>query len=209
MDQPRFPEQLDQASFTLDQVRCLASAARAEIFWSFSATDPRSIAEVAEGLGRSASATTYHVGELVEVGLLVAVGERRRRSRVEKLYVAGSRSYVSHSFKESEEYRELLLEGYAAQLRLQLRERTAAVEALVIQPELIECTTYRRFQTRISRDRAAELKTAVLALLKAYMSESADDDSMLISVSFSIAPSLIESKKVTGKSRRRNTKSDD
>lgn len=198
-----FPGQSEKASFTLDQVKCLASAARAEVFWSFSPSDPRSVAEVAEALGRSASATTYHVSELVDAGLLLVVDERKRRSRTERLFVMASQSYISHSFKEGPEYRENMLLGYAAMLRLLLREREELSQALLIRPDLIECATYRRLQARVPVERAAELKTEVLRVLREFTDSEGDKDDMLFSLTFTLSPALVESRKINGKLKRK------
>ncbi len=53
-----------------------------------------SAAEIARRMGLPAQKVNYHVRTLVDAGLLVPAGERRRRNLVEKLYRATARSYV-------------------------------------------------------------------------------------------------------------------
>jgi DNA-binding transcriptional ArsR family regulator len=53
-----------------------------------------SAAEIARRMGMPAQKVNYHVRTLVDAGLLVPAGERRRRNLVEKRYRATARSYV-------------------------------------------------------------------------------------------------------------------
>ncbi len=203
MSEKLFPGQVAQARFNLEQVETLASAARAEVFWSLSPVTPRSVADVAEALGRSPGATAYHFAELLRVGLILPAGERKKRSRTEILYVIFARGMINLSMYESDEYRKHMLEGYAALLRLMLRERQEVTEALKIRPDLLDGTTYRRYSARVSLENAKEFKERFVALLGEFSAMEGSDDGMLFNVTFSIAPALVESRKVTGKLRRR------
>src|SRR5687768_326150 len=116
---PKGPDaQAETLIFTLEQAELLASAQKAEVFWSFSPNEPRSIHQVAEAVGKSASATTYHVHELENAGMLIAVGERKKRSRMEKLYLHAARSFFGAGPTASKEYREKAVEAFAAMARL-------------------------------------------------------------------------------------------
>jgi DNA-binding transcriptional ArsR family regulator len=207
MSENLFPGQLAESRFSLEQMKCLASAARAEIFWSLSASSPRSVAEVAEALGRSPGATAYHFAELLKVGLILAVGERKKRSRTEALYVIFSQSTINISFRESDEFRQYMLEGYAALLRLVLRERQEITEALKAQPDLFEGVTYRRASSRIPLERAAEFKVRFVDLIKEFAASEPASEGMLFNVTFSIAPALVESRRINGKLRRKSLRS--
>ncbi|HLO99686.1 MAG TPA: helix-turn-helix domain-containing protein, partial [Fimbriimonas sp.] len=82
-----FPGQVERIDLTIEQVRVLSSEIRNEVFYSYQKREPRSVAEVANGLGKSAQTVHYHTNELADAGLLIAVEERKVRSRTEKLYV--------------------------------------------------------------------------------------------------------------------------
>lgn len=68
-----------------DQRRALTSPIRLEILGHFR-SGPTSVAELAERMGRPASALYYHVGILENAGILVRAGERPAGKRQETLY---------------------------------------------------------------------------------------------------------------------------
>ena len=195
MQKPLFPGQKPSTRMTLEQVGCLTSVARVEVYWNCSTSTPRSIAEIAQIINRSASATTYHVNELLRVGLLMVVGERKKRSRVEKLYVIAARpGFVTGGLDALPEYREKVLESYACLLRLMLRERQAYNMRSQDQPGLLSFSTYRRYQVRVSEERSLEFKERTTNLLREFAAEPSDPDGMNMSISFFMSPSLGEMK---------------
>lgn len=70
------------------QLAALASPVRREILDHVRRRGPRTVAEVATGLGRKQTSIYYHVNQLVEVGLLVVAGERPGPARPEAVYAA-------------------------------------------------------------------------------------------------------------------------
>jgi hypothetical protein len=82
-----WPGQVDRAIFTLAQVRALSSVVRSEVFWAFSAFEPRSTNEVATAIRRTSPTVRYHVNELLKADMLIAVETRKKRSRIEEAYV--------------------------------------------------------------------------------------------------------------------------
>src|SRR5262245_3812210 len=68
-----------------DQLRALRSPLRQEIIDAVAASGPRSVAELAEILGRPADALYYHVRRLQRVGLLVTSGTRRTPGRMKEV----------------------------------------------------------------------------------------------------------------------------
>lgn len=197
-----FPGQTEDARFSLEQLKCLASAARAEVFWNTSARLPRSISEIAESLGRSPSATAYHVAELVEAGLVIPVGERKKRSRTEKLYVVSSISILSTPAEESDEYRQALMQGYAAMLRLMLRERTEVTHAFQSSPELAESVTFRRNLARIPLKKAATFRKRLSELINEFSENEGTASDLLFAMTVSLAPTLVESRRINGKIKK-------
>ena len=68
------------------QRKALASPLRQEILSRWTDEEPRTVADIAAGMGRPATAIYYHVHRLEAVGLLVRVGSRPGPKRDEILY---------------------------------------------------------------------------------------------------------------------------
>ncbi|MDH3216761.1 MAG: helix-turn-helix domain-containing protein [Candidatus Krumholzibacteria bacterium] len=71
---------------TPKQRKALSSPIRLEILGNFTTPGGMSIADIAERMGRPASALYYHIRILEKVGVLRQVGERPRTKRAEALY---------------------------------------------------------------------------------------------------------------------------
>jgi predicted ArsR family transcriptional regulator len=152
-----FPGQEDELVFTLEHVKTLASAIRSEVFFCFTAFDPTSVADIARGLGKSAQTIHYHVNELVAAGLLIAVGERTKRSRTEKLYVHRAvLNFTGHPAHVDAEYRSEMAKGFNAITRSLARERAFAVQAVATDPELAVFLAYRQRLVRVSNAEKAQ-----------------------------------------------------
>ncbi len=207
MDHELFPGQVMVADMSMEQLECLASAARVEVFWNFSGTIPRSIAEVAATIGKSASGTTYHVIELVRVGLLIPAGERKKRSRTETLYVHGSRKgFITKGAQATEEYRTLALEGYAGILRLMLRERTELSRAFGIDAEFERYSTVRRWTAKVSAERAEAFRTEMIDRFREFAFAPPEESGKLVAISFFMTPTLAETRKITAKGSKQSKK---
>lgn len=76
---------------SLDQVRCLGSAVRNEIYQRFRALQPASVADVAESLGKSVELVHYHARELLKNELIAEVEKRPSGRRPESVYRATHR----------------------------------------------------------------------------------------------------------------------
>lgn len=206
MSEDLFPGQSERVRFTADQMKCLASPARAEVFWNFHNTFPKSTAEVAEGLGRSASSTSYHVAELVQAGLLLAVGERKKRSRHEALYVLSSKHFSTVSHQESDDYRTNMLKGYAGLLRLLLRERTEFTEAMKARPQMLEHSAFFRNTLRMSNEAAKELVQRISAEIARATEEQTEQEGSLVAITFSVTPALVETRRMNRKGVKKPNK---
>ncbi len=69
-----------------EQRRAIASPLRLELIGVFVDQEPLSVAQIAQRMGRPATAIHYHVRLLVKAGLLRRAGEQRSGSRTEALY---------------------------------------------------------------------------------------------------------------------------
>jgi hypothetical protein len=199
-----FPGQVAQIDYTLEHAECLASAPRADVFYAFSCDEPCSIAEVAAGLGKSANATTYHVNALVEVGLLIAAGERRRRSRTEKLYVHAARLFVSQGATGSKEYREKAVEAFAATARSMIRQREAVNETFDFDAAFVPFVMLGRFSQRASPERAKEFADRMVNLLREFSREAPDPDGVRINFLFNMSPTVGESRQALAKYKKKS-----
>ncbi len=68
------------------QRKALASPIRQEILGHFAGAASLSVTELAERMGRPATALYYHVSQLEDLGFLETAGERRKGKRYEHLY---------------------------------------------------------------------------------------------------------------------------
>lgn len=189
-----YPGQVERIDYTMEQAEALASAARSEVFWLFTGEEPRSIAEVAKALGKSPNATTYHVNELVRVGLLIAVDERQKRSRREKLYVGAARSFFNFGADAPAEYRKLAVEGFSAIMRSLVRDRTALNELYDYDTSMNAFSTFGIFSNRLSKERVQELRTRVREILREYAYYDSDPDGVRVTFMHYVGPTLAEVK---------------
>ena len=194
MKQP-YPDQVETLIFTLEQAELLASAQKAEVFWSFSPKEARSINQIAKALGKSASATTYHVHELENAGMLIVAGERKKRSRMEKLYVHAAKSFYGQGHSASEEYREKAVAAFGAMARLMVRERQVVNETFDFDIGLSRYMAFGRFSQTVRPERAEEFAQNVLKLMRDFTSEAPDEDGARISIVFNMSPTAGESRK--------------
>lgn len=199
-------QQVEKHIFTLEQAELLASAQKAEVFWSFSPTEPRSINQIAGALGKSASATTYHVHELEEAGMLIVAGERKKRSRMEKLYVHAARSFFGEGPTASKEYREKSVEAFAAMARLMVRERQMANETFDFDIGLSRFMAFGRFSQTVRAERAEEFGRKVLNLIREFAAEAHDEDGTRVSIVFNMTATLGESRKRLEELKKRGQK---
>lgn len=129
-----FPQQIDRLVFSLEQVECLTSRVRSDVFWAFTSHTPLSVGEVARGLAKSAQTIHYHVNELVEVGLLVAVDTRQSRSRTENLYVHKGLTNVDQGSKGSREHNAMRAKSFRFTARTMVEETDALYDIVASDP---------------------------------------------------------------------------
>lgn len=202
-----YSDQVESLIFSLDQAELLASAQKAEVFWSFSPTEPRSINQIAKALGKSASATTYHVHELEEAGMLIVAGERKKRSRMEKLYLHAAKNFFGQGHSASKEYREKAVAAFGAMARLMVRERQVVNDTFDFDIGLSRYMAFGRFSQTVRPERAQEFAEKILKLIREFTSESPDEGGARISIVFNMSPTAGESRKRLEefkKTRRKN-----
>lgn len=172
------------------QRRAVSSPIRLEILGHFSAGRPLPVREVAERMGRPATAIHYHVGVLADSGLLKKVGERRegRRREAEYAMVADAVGIPAEKGEHS-----LALRTTASGFRMAEREMKAALSEGAARTEGDDrnfCVT--RMHLRLGREEMAEINTRLDALLGAVLEamrgqEQREDDEF-VSLTLALLP---------------------
>lgn len=162
--EPRWQGQVPILYFDLAQVTAIASATRSEVFWAFNAVDPLSVKQVGESLKKSPATVRFHVNELLNVGLLMAVEYRKQRSRTEEAYVHSGMEFRTQLPPITPEYRELINKGFDSILRQMSRERSALIRLEGLDSDLNRYLAYRRHTIRVSPETAALVKRKLIEL---------------------------------------------
>jgi len=192
---PLLPGQVERIDYDIDQLRALTSAARYEVFWSIPTAEARSISEIAQALGRPASSVTYHVNELVQVGLLIQVGERKRRSRTEALYAPAAQRFFSKTLDQPER-RALIFQGMEAMMRSMGREAQGFFDVQGLDPELEGTLTFRRYSAKVTRQQLLEFNQKIVDLLLGLAQTERDEDGRYVTLVYYTAPTLAETRRV-------------
>lgn len=151
-----WPGQVDVIYYDLAQVTALASVVRSEVFFTLSHAEPMSTADVAKAIGKAPTAVRYHINELLRVGLIIAVEQRKRRSRIEDAYVHKGLESYSQRGQVSEEYLRQINRGFNAILRHMGKERAAALRVRNLDEDPTIPAGYRRQTVRVSLETARE-----------------------------------------------------
>lgn len=171
-----FPGQVEKLVFTLPQVELLASPFKGDVFWAFSSTEPLSISDVAKELGKSSQGIHYHVVSLVEAGMLIAVGERKRHARIEKLYVRAGYLCIDMGRDGTPEYFEYRKKGFAGTTRAIAREIELLYDCVAQDPDYYDHFIFRRAKVHLSRSQVLELRERLLAILEELRARPVDKD---------------------------------
>lgn len=184
-------------------MRSLASPIRSEVFWSFRAHEPFSVAEVAKLLGKSAQTVHYHVNELVRVNLLIAVDERKQYARTEKLYVHRGITNLSTSSHRDREYRDEVVRGFAALARSMAKEYELAHDAMEFEPNVTSWLLYRRAILRVDESKLAAIRKRLRDVMEDAQLYDVGPEGTMIHVSVYVAPTIGTSREWIKKKGRR------
>jgi len=206
--QPKFPGQVPILYFDLPQLEALASPIRSEVFWSFSWEEPRSAADIARALGKSAQTVHYHVNALIGVGLLLEVDRRKRGARFEKLYVQAAAKLFVRPTPPREQHVPIT-KGFKGLTRLMAREFEAMWAAIEVDPSFQPVGLNRKIAIRIRPERVAELRRRVLELTDELMDSPSDEEGPHLHVYVCLTPTLAVSQdwiQRKSRNRKRTTK---
>lgn len=177
------------------QRRAISSPLRLEILGYFSAGRPLSVREVAERMGRPATAVHYHVRLLAQSGLLKESGERRdgRRREAEYSMIAEAIAVPGHGETSDEGESNLALRTTASAFRMAERDMKTALEGGTARSEGEDRNFYAiRVHCRLSREEMAEINRRLDSLLGAVLnsmrSEETKDDDEFVSLTLALLP---------------------
>jgi DNA-binding MarR family transcriptional regulator len=172
------------------QRQAVSSPLRMEILGYFSAGRPLSVREVAERMGRPATAIHYHVRLLEQSGLLEKSGERRegRRREAEYTKVAEAIAIPSHDGEHA-----LALKTAASGFRMAERDMKAALAEGAARSEGDDRNFYSiRVHCRVSPQELAEINQRLDALLGAVLDsmrrDEPEDDDEFVSLTLALLP---------------------
>ncbi|MBS1724420.1 MAG: helix-turn-helix transcriptional regulator [Armatimonadetes bacterium] len=196
--EPRWKGQLEIIFFDLAQVSAIASAVRSEVFWAFNARDPLSVRDVAEALRKSAQTVRHHVNGLLDVGLLMPVEYRKKRSRTEEAYVHAAMEFRTQLPPITTEYRELINKGFDSILRQMGRERSALIRLEGIDSDLNRYLAYRRHTVRVSPESAAKIKQMLINLSE-EVRHLDEEEGVRVHLAVYMSATLVETKAIAEK----------
>lgn len=107
------------------QRKALASPLKLEIIGQFGELKALSVADLAERMGRPATALYYHINQLTKVGLLNAVGTRLKGKRDETLFLPAAERF--EIVAEHEDDLNQSVETFAIAQRMAIRDMQAAI----------------------------------------------------------------------------------
>ncbi len=189
-----YPGQVELLRYDLKQMKVLASPIRSEIFYSFSDNEPMSAAEIAHECGKSPQTVHYHIGELVKAGLIIAVDERKKHARIEKLYVRSGVTCLDMGPGISEEYDALRNKGFAAQTRVFNRETEVFTKVIAHDVSKWDFNIFRMSVIHVTAEQAQEFKKRVLEALSDLVDNQSGRDQPRVHVALFMKPTIGQSR---------------
>ncbi len=183
------------------QRKALASPLRQEILGHFAGTRALAVADLAERMGRPATALYYHVSQLHDLGFLETAGERRKGKRYETLFRPTAKRFEMPAAGESEWAD--AVEALTVAQRMAIRDMKGALEGGRMRDEGPDrnCIAF-RLQGQVDLKTLAAVNehiNTILELIGAGCGEPPDvDDSEFISLTLSLMP-------LQGRSKRKSS----
>ena len=162
------PNQIDFLKLEKEHLTVLASAPCTEVFQAMSYVEPMSIREIALEVNRSTASVGEHIVKLLEVGLIVAVGTRKRRAREETLYAMKAADHRFDPVGQSEEATEACIKKFRCDLRQTDHMSAAAFHAIRKEPSLHDYVLIRSYAGYMSKDNVDKLRKAMEDIAKLF-----------------------------------------
>lgn len=191
-EKPLFPGQVEQLFYTLEQLRATTSVARTTVLWGFNEHTPLSVAEVARVIGKTPQCVHTHVKKLVEVGLLIAVETRKKRSRTEKAYVYAARELFTPPQPCPPEFLGPMNERFANFMRNSIREMELARSVMQHDNTYGAFAIMRYYNIIVTEEEARAIRAYMLSCMK-KASEMHSGEGRRVTISFAMLPAVGES----------------
>lgn len=189
---PLFPGQAERLYYTLEQLRATTSVARSAVLWGFNEHTPLSVAEVARVIGKTPQCVHTHVKKLVDVGLLIAVETRKKRSRTEKAYVFAARDLFTPPQPCPPEFIALMNERFANFMRNAIREMELARSVMQHDPTYDAFTIMRYYNIIVTEEEARVIRAYMLSCMK-KANEMHSGEGRRVTLTFAMLPAIGES----------------
>lgn len=159
------PGQVPILYLTHDQIRTLASVACNEVFSALSGKEPRSARQVADEIDRSPASVSEQIAKLLDSGLVIPAGTRKRRSRTEALYVHAGLVTRMNLQGQSAEVLADYHRRFSGQMREAERQHEAFQAAFLQDPTFQDFIVYKTYTAYLDRASALRLQLAVTEVL--------------------------------------------
>lgn len=198
------PDQVPLLIFDKKQIEAIASVACSDVYSALSSVVPKSKRELGKELGKSPASVGPHVDKLVKVGIAINAGQRKRRSRIESLYLLKAQT----ARFQIEGLGKTAVKNYQkrikAQMRLFERQIEAFQDAVADDSTLGVYLTYKWRHVHVSPDGAIKIKNAIQDLVDMVARLAETDleaiernEFVRVSVAGLMAPTLSESKRLS------------
>lgn len=170
-----FPDQVKVLHLNTEQLSAMASMPCSEVFRAMSFQESSAIREIAREVNKSTASVGEHVARLLEVGLILPVGTRKRRAREETLYAHKANSNILdlNSFDAG------ILEAYVTKFRCDSRESirlmTVFMQAIQEDPSLLDFAMEMSYVGYLTRDSAKKVKESIGETIRIFK-ESVEND---------------------------------
>jgi hypothetical protein len=161
-----WPGQVPIHTFSLEQLRAVGSASRAEVFWAYNSTEPQSVFDIGRAIKKSPQTVRYHTNELLKQDLIFPVEFRKRRSRTEEAYVHRAVNIFTEAQPMAADYLVEVVRGHKALFRQLDRDRTAALRLGAESAEYAFLETIRISSVRLTKAQIREARTLIIETLK-------------------------------------------
>ncbi len=172
---------------SLEQVRCLGSTVRNEIYQRFRALQPASVADVAESLGKSVELVHYHARELLKHDLIMEVEKRPSGRRPESVYRATHR--VVELPKTGDGAEEAVRDMVVGSLKLTARQYEKASVAAEDDPEVARSMHVIRAIVRLSDEEMTKF-LAMIEDIATFLKENQSPEGKSVTWSSAVYPNL-------------------
>lgn len=169
--------QVDVLVLTLDHLRVLSSVSCNEVMSTLDAFLPMSAKDVGDIINKSPASVLEHLHKLLEVGLVIEAGTRKKRSRIERLFLPAGKVIRFQVQGQSSEALDAYMDRVRGNFRLAERNFADLLKILPEDGDISDFLIYKTYTAKLDRERALLLRIAtdeVLNLLKSFEPHGAD-----------------------------------